>query len=188
MKLNEELSKMKSIMGINENKQTYPYSCVMLYFNPDEVTELHKKINPEDLYVEEDGFGLEPESHCTLLYGLHDNEVTPEQIEQILGNKTFTTCKAHNLSCFNNPKYDVLKYDIVGDNLNETNEELKQFPFTSDYPDYHPHMTIAYLKPGKGKEYIDMLGNDHKEMWMAPQHAVYSRTNGEKLKIPVRID
>ena len=94
MKLNEELSKMKSIMGINENKQTYPYSCVMLYFNPDEVTELHKKINPEDLYVEEDGFGLEPESHCTLLYGLHDNEVTPEQIEQILGNKTFTACKA----------------------------------------------------------------------------------------------
>jgi 2'-5' RNA ligase len=82
----------------------------------------------------------------------------------------------------------VLKYDIMGDNLNDTNEELKQFPFTSDYPDYHPHMTIAYLKPGKGKHYIDMLGKDHKEMWMAPQHAVYSRTNGEKLKIPVRID
>lgn len=45
MKLNEELTKMKSMMGLNENKQTYPYSCAMLYFNPDAVTELHNKIN-----------------------------------------------------------------------------------------------------------------------------------------------
>jgi hypothetical protein len=188
MKLNEELTKMKSMMGLNENKQTYPYSCAMLYFNPDAVTELHNKINPDDLYTEEDGFGLEPESHCTLLYGLHDNEVDIDDIINVLNKYTYTTCKAHNLSCFNNPKYDVLKYDIMGDNLNETNEELKQFPFTSDYPDYHPHMTIAYLKPGKGKHYIDMLGKDHKEMWMAPQHAVYSRTDGTKHKIPVRVD
>ena len=60
MKLNEELTKMKSMMGINENKQSYSYSCAMLYFNPDSVKELHNKINPEDLYIEEDGFGLEP--------------------------------------------------------------------------------------------------------------------------------
>jgi hypothetical protein len=188
MKLNEELNKMKTMMGLHENKQTYPYSCAMLYFNPDEVANIHKLIDPEDLYIEEDGFGIESESHCTLLYGLHDNEVTPEQIEEILGKYTYTTCKAHNLSCFNNPKYDVLKYDITGDYLNETNEDLKQFPFTTDYPDYHPHMTIAYLKPGMGQKYIDMLGKDYNEMWMAPQYAVYSRTNGEKLKIPVRLD
>jgi hypothetical protein len=49
-------------------------------------------------------------------------------------------------------------------------------------------MTIAYLKPGMGQKYIDMLGKDYNEMWMAPQYAVYSRTNGEKLKIPVRLD
>ena len=152
-------------MGINENKQSYPYSCVMLYFNPDAVKDLHSKIDPEDLYTEEDGYGLEPESHCTLLYGLHDNEVTPEQIEDVLGNKTFTTCKAHNLSCFNNPKYDVLKYDIEGDSLFDTNEELKQFPFTSDYPDYHPHMTVAYLKPGTGKKYTKISSDIIGQKW-----------------------
>ena len=187
MNLNEELTKMKSIMGINEGKQAYPYSCAMLYFNPDAVTELHSKINPEDL-SDEEGFGLEPESHCTLLYGLHDNEVGIDDIIKVLNKYSYTNCKAHNLSCFNNPKYDVLKYDIMGDNLNETNEELKQFPFTSDYPEYHPHMTVAYLKPGKGKHYIDMLGKDHKEMIMTPQHGVYSRTDGTKHKIPVRVN
>jgi hypothetical protein len=30
---------------------------------------------------------------------------------------------------------------------------LKKFPFTSDYPDYHPHITLAFVKPGKGKKY-----------------------------------
>jgi hypothetical protein len=32
-----------------------------------------------------------------------------------------------------------------------------------------------------------MLGEDHKEMMMIPQHAVYSRTDGTKHKIPVKI-
>jgi hypothetical protein len=187
MELNEQITKIKTMMGINENKQVYPYSCAMLYFNPDTITELHNKINPDDLYTEEEGFGLEPESHCTLLYGLHDNEVSIDDIINVLNKYTYTNCKAHNLSCFNSPKYDVLKYDIMGDNLNDTNEELKQFPFTSDYPDYYPHMTIAYLKPGKGNDYINMLGDEHNEMIMTPQYAVYSRTDGAKHKIPVRL-
>lgn len=188
MKLTEQISKIKKVMGITESKDKFPYGCAMLYFNQDALSNIQKQINPDDLYVEDamGGYGLETEPHCTLLYGLHDNEVTPEQIEDIVGKHTYTTCKAHNLSLFENPKYDVLKYDIKGDNLHQVNDELKQFPFTSDYPDYHPHMTVAYLKPGKGKQYVDSLGGD--ELDMVPQYAIYSRPNGSKLKIPIRID
>ena len=187
MKLNEEVSRIKEVMGLNENKQTYPYSCAMLYFGGDDMKALHNQINLEDLYVEGDGFGIETEPHCTLLYGLHDDVVTPEQVQEVLNNRTYNTCKAHNLSLFENPKYDVLKYDVEGDNLHETNEDLKQFPFTSDYPDYHPHMTVAYLKPGKGKEYVNKLGNMFEEINMVPQHVIYSRTDGTKNKMPIRI-
>lgn len=189
MKLNEELSKIKTIMGINESTDKFPYSCAMLYFGGDEMTNLHNQINPEDLYISDEmgGYGLETEPHCTLLYGLHDNEVTPEQIQDVISKYIYTPCKAHNLSLFENPNYDVLKYDIEGENLKETNEELKQYPFTSDYPDYHPHMTVAYLKPGKGKDYIEKLGGTYGELNMIPQHAVYSRTNGTKQTIPVRL-
>lgn len=189
MKLTEQLSRIKSMMKINENTDKYPYACAMLYFNEGVTNELHNQINKDDLYESDEmgGYGIETEPHCTLLYGLHDNEVTPEQIMDVLSKYTYTTCKAHNLSCFENPMYDVLKYDIQGDNLSETNEELKQFPFTTDYPDYHPHMTIAYLKPGKGKEYIQKFSDKHKELAMVPQHAVYSRTDGTKLKIPVKV-
>ena len=80
-----------------------------------------------------------------------------------------------------------MKYDVEGDNLHETNEDLKQFPFTSDYPDYHPHMTVAYLKPGKGKEYVNKLGNMFEEINMVPQHVIYSRADGTKNKMPIRI-
>ena len=189
MKLNEQLTKMKSIMGITESTDKYPYACAMLYFNEDTLNDMHNQIDHDDLYISDEmgGYGLETEPHCTLLYGLHDDKVTPEQIEDVLSNHEYTTCRAHNLSLFENPKYDVLKYDIEGDNLKETNDKLKEFPFTTDYPDYHPHMTVAYLKPGKGKQYVDRLSNDYKELSMVPQHAVYSRANGDKIKMPVRL-
>ena len=187
MKLNEQIIRIKEVMKLHENNQKYPYACAMLYFGGDDMKALHNQITPEDLYVEDDGYGVESEPHCTLLYGLHDNEVTPEQVEEVLKKRSYSPCTAHNLSLFENPKYDVLKYDIDGENLHETNEDLKQFPFTSDYPDYHPHMTVAYLKPGKGKEYTDKLGGLYNELKMVPQHVIYSRADGSKHKIPVTL-
>lgn len=185
--MKEEIKRIKTLMNLNENKQVYDYGCVMLYFNDDNIKEMYGKINPEDLYVEGDGFGLETEPHCTLLYGLHP-EVTLEDIESVLDNYTYYTCKAHNLSIFENELYDVLKYDIKGDGLRQTNEELKTFPYTSNYPNYNPHMTIAYLKPGKGKEYVENLTKEYSELLMSPQHVVYSTNDGTKNKINVRID
>lgn len=184
--LNEQISKIKRIMGLNENKQVYPYGCVMLYFDDNQIKDIHSQIDLEDLYVEGDGYGIEGEPHCTLLYGLHDN-VTDDDIQNVLNKHKYGTCKGHNLSCFNNEKYDVLKFDVSGDSLHDTNEDLKQFPYTTDYPDYHPHMTIAYLKPGMGKKYIDMLGGKYGEMSLKPQHGVYSKTDGSKIKIPISI-
>ena len=49
-------------------------------------------------------------------------------------------------------------------------------------------MTIAYLKPGKGKKYIEMLESRYGELYMKPQYGVYSKTDGSKNKIPVRIN
>lgn len=185
--MKEQIERMKNLMNLNENKQVYDYGCAMLYFSDHDLKPIYSQIEPEDLYVEGDGFGLETEPHCTLLYGLH-GDVTVKQVEDVLDKYTYHTCKAHNLSLFENEKYDVLKYDIKGDNLSETNEDLKQYPFTTDYPNYHPHMTVAYLKPGMGKKYVEKLGKEYSELWMSPQYAVYSQPDGTKNKINVRVD
>jgi 2'-5' RNA ligase len=176
---------------IKENsKLTYDYGCVMLYFSFPEINKIHDSINPSHIYTEDGDttYGLEDEPHTTLLYGLH-NEVTLEDVSDVLDNYTYYTCKIHNPSLFENEKYDVLKFDVDGDNLHQTNADLKQFPFTSNYPNYHPHLTIAYLKPGMGKKYVDMLNKAKaNEFWLAPQYAVYSEVDGTKTKINIRVD
>jgi len=171
---------------LKEEKQTYDYGCAMLYFDFHQINKIHDAINPKDVYTQEGdrSFGFEDEPHCTLLYGLHGG-VTTKDVEKVLNKYTYHICKAYNASLFENPEYDVLKFDIKGDNLHETNADLQQYPFTSNFPDYHPHMTIAYLKSGTGKRYVKMLNGIEYDL--LPQYAIYSRPDGEKDKIKIKV-
>lgn len=179
---------MKLIKLLTEKSTgSYEYGCVMLYFTFPELFKIQDIIDLEDIYEEEDddSYGLEDEPHCTLLYGLHD-EVSLDQVESVLDKYTYYTVKADNASLFKKDIYEVLKFDIEGDSLQETNKDLKKFPYTSDYPDYHPHLTVGYLKPGRGEKYIKALKS--KEYWIAPQYAVYSMSDNTKHKITIKID
>lgn len=177
---------------LTEEKQTYDYGCAMLYFNFPEMNKIHDAINPDDVYTQEGdrSFGFETEPHCTLLYGLHEG-VTLEQVTKALKEIQFGLLIAYNASLFKNEKYDVLKFDMRypvrgGNFLSKANQSLKQFPFTSNFPDYHPHMTIAYLKPGTGERYAKML--KEFEYDLIPQYVVYSKPNGDKDKIKIKVD
>ncbi len=185
---NKEFKRMQKLAGIIvEEKQTYDFGCAMLYFNFPEMNKIHDVIDSKDIYIQEGdrSFGLEKEPHCTLLYGLH-NEVSTKDVNEVLNNYTYSTVKAYNVSLFENQDYDVLKFDIKGDNLHETNKDLQQYPFTSNFPDYHPHLTIAYLKPGTGKKYTKILKG--QEFDLLPQYAVYSKPDGGQDKININVN
>jgi len=179
---------IKLVDLLKENSDSkYKYGCVMLYFDFPEINKIHDAINPNDIY-EEDGdktFGLEDEPHTTLLYGLHP-EVSLDEVKKILNSYTYYPCTIKNASLFKNEKYDVLKFDVEGKNLHETNNDLKRYPFTSDYPDYHPHLTIGYIKPGFGKKYTKML--KEIEFKLIPQYVVYSHPDGTKDKIKIKVE
>lgn len=176
---------MKLIKIISEaNEKEHDYGCVMLEFDCPEFLKLQDGINPDDLAKD-----LKTDFHCTLLYGLHDEEIDVSEIESVLDKYTFYTCKAHNFSLFENEEYDVIKLDVEGDSLSDCNRDLKEFPYTNEYPKYHPHVTIAYVKSGKGQKYIDKFkGYEDSGYWLAPQYATYSMPNGEKKRINIRID
>lgn len=171
---------------LKEEKQKFEFGCAMLYFNFPEINKIQDAIDPQDIYTEEGdrSFGLEDEPHTTLLFGLHEG-VSQENVQDVLDNFTFGDCILYNASTFNNPQYDVLKFDVKGDSLHEANEELKQYPHTSNFPDYHPHATIAYLKPGTGKRYTEMLKG--QEFTLTPTHAVYSKPNGDRVELPIKV-
>lgn len=99
--------------------------------------------------------GLEAELHVTALYGLTDND--PKQVTDVC--KKFSPIKAilGSIEAFQNDEYDVLKVTVISSDLVKLNAALKTLPFENDYPDFSPHITLAYLKPGASKDYV---GND----------------------------
>lgn len=184
--------KLKKLLKpiLEEKKPVYEYGCVMLYFDFPNVFKIQDAINPNHLYEEDSngGYGFEDEPHTTLLYGLH-KEVTLEDVKKVLEGFTYTTCKVDNPSLFENEKFDVLKFDVSGDNLHESNAELSKFPHTTSFPDYHPHLTIAYLKPGMGEKYVNMLKKAEVSGYeLVPKYAVFSEPDGTKTQINIRID
>ena len=177
--------KLKDLLNENSSS-TYQYGCVMLYFKFPNMKKIHSMIDPADVYTQEGDmtYGLEDVPHITLLYGLHP-EVTLEDVKKVLDSHTYSTCTIKNASLFNNPDYDVLKFDVSGKDLHETNADLKQYPFTTSYPDYHPHMTIGYLNPGEGEKYVSKLKG--MQYSLVPDYAVYSHPNGTKDRIEIKV-
>lgn len=165
-----------------KNKE-YEFGCSMLFFDFNEVKSLHNKIEEADIYTE-DGFGLETESHITLLYGIHSDEVSDSDVIKKSKSEDLGYLILSNASLFENDKYDVLKFDVQYPSksekvLHKINERLKELPHTSTFPEYHPHCTIAYLKPGRGKKYVDMLKG--VEFTINPNKLVYSKPDGTKI-------
>jgi hypothetical protein len=135
------------------------YGCAMLHFEFPELKSIHEMILPEDLFPPDEArsYGLEDESHTTLLYGLHSDEIGDETVMSICNPGQIGQVLLHNVSTFDNEKFDVLKFDADNDHLHSINSELCKLPHTTDFPNYHPHSTIAYLKKGTAQKYADRL-------------------------------
>lgn len=134
------------------------FGCLMLFLSAtpaEEVLAFAKKhISKEDLA--DDGYEEEP--HTTVLYGFHD-DVDATEIEKITSETGPITIELGSVSRFNTHEdYDVLKIDIEGEQLRALNAKLmKAFngKVTNNFPDFKPHMTLAYVKKGACSELDD---------------------------------
>lgn len=177
------IKNFKQFISLFEKKDGgYSYGCAMVYFDFPEMHDFHSQIDENDIYREEGdrSYGLEDEPHTTLLYGLHSFDIDDSKVMEICKSQPVGPLSLVNVSLFENEKYDVLKFDVQNENLHKINAELSKLPHTTDFPNYHPHATLGYLKPGAGKKYVELFKDKTYEVH--PNRIVYSKPSGDRIE------
>lgn len=165
----------------------HSYGCVMLYLEvpTDWWKSITDEIESDDVYDPEGdrSYGVQPasNSHVTILYGLH-SDIPDSDVEELIDKMTAPEVTLKKITTFpetNDRGFDVVKFDVTGEDLFKMNKMFAELPHTTDYPDYHPHCTIAYVKTGTGDKYKRTL-SDEDSLTIKPTKVVYSKANGEE--------
>jgi HK97 family phage portal protein len=99
------------------------------------------------------------EPHLTVLYGFDDTKMNVGKLKYVVNEfikDNPISIKADRIGLFSNDS-DVIKINVedLNGNLTRLNALVKaQFEYQNDYPDYKPHITIAYTNKGAGA-YLD---------------------------------
>jgi 2'-5' RNA ligase len=124
--------------------------------------------------------GRENEIHVTALYGLRDKK--PDKVKEVLKDQKSVKLKLGKISAFiDNGEYDVIKIDVNSPNLHKLHKLLKSLPHCDSHPKYIPHVTLAYVKKGKGKR---IIGNGIFDGEIIESDKLtFNSFNGEKTEI-----
>lgn len=167
---------------IEEGSAIRKYSCLMLdcSFLKEEIIDIQDAICPCEVYDDEPGRGLETEPHITVMYGI-DGGYKPYEVYHAI-DLAPVDFKIKSLSLFENEKFDVLKFDIISKDLHDLHNQVDENLDCcgNSYPNYHPHMTVAYLKPGTGK-YYTKLENDLTNKKFRSDIFIFSDPNSDKV-------
>lgn len=135
-------------------RKSKDYAFLMVdYETPSIIKSIQKEIDEDDLYTV-GGNGIVRDTHVTIVPCLGNN-VNVDDLKEYLYPLKKYVITIGNVSKFDCEEYDVLKCAVDSYFLRRTNEKIKkEFPTYSEYKDYEPHITIAYLKKGRADKYI----------------------------------
>jgi 2'-5' RNA ligase len=127
----------------------YEYSCVLLNL-PEETAE-HVRQMAAAIHAD-DRVKVEDEPHITVKYGLTTNN--PEPLLPVLAGRGPVVAKLGKTACFENENEDVVYIEVESESLHELNRLVAAVcPHRETHPQYIPHVTVAYVKPGTGRFY-----------------------------------
>lgn len=139
------------------------YGFLMLDFTtPEFIRRLQGRIKENELYMPKNpehnwSYGIEGETHVTLAPCL-DNDIPVANIRRLLLPIDNYKVMLGDVSMFDCKDYDVLKCRAVCDELYETYDRISaEFEIHSEYKEYNPHVTIAYMKKGCAKKYLEPI-------------------------------
>lgn len=127
--------------------------------------------------------GREDRPHITIKYGLHADDAAA--VTAALANVAPVTVTLGETSLFQNDDADVVKVDVESPALHELNKIIAGAVKTTDtHPKYQPHVTLAYVKPGRGKKYAGNKALAGKTITL--DRLVFSGRDGKETVIGLR--
>lgn len=129
------------------------YGCLMLDVKFKNWNKCLNIVSDDIVYDDEKHkFGKETEPHITILFGFDNDSTDKNKLKDLtldyINNKPITF-NIIGLSYFIGEKFDTLKFDIESEQLMGLNQLCKNnFKYSSDFPIYHAHLTISYIKKG----------------------------------------
>lgn len=101
--------------------------------------------------------GREDRPHVTLKFGLQTQDV--DEVREALAGYPPIRITLGGVSLFRKLDADVVKIDVLGDDIHKMNAVVSQKLHHKDgYEIYKPHITLAYVKPGRGEKYVGESG------------------------------
>lgn len=130
--------------------------------------------------------GRETTPHITVKYGLHGDDIAG--VKKVLADEgpiTVTLGKTSIFSASESGAADVVKVDIDSPDLHRLNAKIADaLPHTDTFPDYKPHLTVAYVKPGEGKKYAGKSFVEGQKITL--NSIAFSDTSGNVTEIPLK--
>lgn len=143
--------------------------CIMVDTKPIVVSDV---IDENDYYYSTDqkwvqGNVSENVPHCTLLFGLmQSGHAMKKHVNAVLKEWTLKSVKIDKISFFySSDKGDYITIVAlldVTDELREGNARLRLLPHVDTFAEYHPHITLAYVKSDSNwQSYVDELNRKY---------------------------
>lgn len=130
----------------------------------DAIKDIQKNIDKDKLYDGEDepGWvenGIQKLFHITVLFGVNDN--IEDEVKKVFDKYRPVHIETTNIKYFSSdPNYDVAVVRCKSEELTKIHDELKNSLENKEtYPNYKPHITIAYLKKGERLDDVEQISN-----------------------------
>lgn len=124
--------------------------------------------------------GVVTDPHVTIFHGLLSDDIGPlRSLAKMFGGPI--TLSLGPLGFFDKPDVDVLYVSVDSEDLHKLHLMIGRLPSESGYPNYRPHMTIAYLKKGFAAQF---RGQQPFVGTLQRNGFVLSRKDGNKEFIP----
>lgn len=142
-----------------------------------ELVDLFQSSLPDDVVMR-----LEDTPHVTVKYGIRTDR--PRLVEMLLRDNAPVKIQLGPTNIFTSDEYDVVYAEVYSPDLVRMNQEIAMSLSVADtHTGYVPHLTLAYLRPGTGVQYV---GNPLflNESWTA-EFVRFSTSDEQVTDIPL---